>query len=212
MKEKIKAIKHQFRLRMNGPVAASMREKGINYKVNFGLTYPQIREIASRLRPDEQLAGELWKEDIRESKILATLLFPPEQMTRREADRWLTEIPYPEIADYAVMNLFSRLSFAPDFMIECVKSENPLFRYTGFMLAGRLWSRGVKLLPEQREWWLSAVCDTCRDEPGFVVLAAVNSLERLLTTDETIIVELRRLAGENEMIRQVLDRFEEFQD
>lgn len=212
MEETIKGIKRQFRLRMNGPIAASMREKGVCYKVNFGLTYPQIREIALRLQPDVRLAEALWKEDVRESKILATLLFPAERMYREEAERWLTAIPYPEIADYAVMNLFSRLPFAPDFMVECVKSDRPLFRYTGFMLAGRLWSRGATLLPEQQKLWLAALCDTCRKESGFMVLAAVNSLERLLASDETITSEVRKLAGENEIIRHVLDRFEKSEE
>ena len=35
--EKIREIKKQFRLFMNGVVSQSMREKGLDYKLNFGI-------------------------------------------------------------------------------------------------------------------------------------------------------------------------------
>ena len=38
--EQIREIKRLFRKSMNGVVAASMREKGMAYRVNFGLTLP----------------------------------------------------------------------------------------------------------------------------------------------------------------------------
>ncbi|WP_443680567.1 DNA alkylation repair protein, partial [Phocaeicola coprocola] len=84
--ETIKDIKSKFRLFMNGMVSQSMREKGMEYKLNFGIEYPRIKEIAAGYEPDHELAQALWKENIRECKILAGLLQP--------ADTF-----YPEIAD-----------------------------------------------------------------------------------------------------------------
>ena len=211
MEETIKAIKRRFRLRMNGPVAASMREKGMNYRVNFGLNYPQIKEIAAGLQPDRALAGRLWEEDVRESKILSTLIYPPGEMSRSEADKWVKEIPYPEIADYAVMNLFVRLSFAPELMMESVRSGNPLVRYTGFMLASRLFSRGLALPPEWRDTWLDAACESCCNGPAFVGVAAMNGLERLVQADRTVVTALKNSLRwkDCETIRNFLDRSEE---
>ena len=42
-KEQIKEIKKQFRLFMNGVVSQSMREKGLEYKVNFGIELPRLK-------------------------------------------------------------------------------------------------------------------------------------------------------------------------
>ena len=72
--ETLRAIKARFRLFMNGPVSQSMREKGLDYKLNFGIEYPRIREIAADFPKDHKLAQALWKENIRECKILAALL------------------------------------------------------------------------------------------------------------------------------------------
>ena len=52
--EQIREIKRLFRKSMNGVVAASMREKGMAYRVNFGLTLPLIKRIASSITPNER--------------------------------------------------------------------------------------------------------------------------------------------------------------
>ena len=46
--ETIKEIKAQFRLFMNGVVSQSMREKGLDYKLNFGIELPRLKEISLR--------------------------------------------------------------------------------------------------------------------------------------------------------------------
>lgn len=37
IKEKLKEIKQSFRLMMNGPASQSMRNKGLAYKLNWGV-------------------------------------------------------------------------------------------------------------------------------------------------------------------------------
>ena len=69
--EQLKDIKTQLRLSMNGAVSQSMREKGLVYKLNFGVELPRIKGIAAAYEKDHALAQALWKEDIRECKILA---------------------------------------------------------------------------------------------------------------------------------------------
>ena len=44
VRETIKDIKGQFRLFMNGVVSQSMREKGLDYKLNFGIELPRLKD------------------------------------------------------------------------------------------------------------------------------------------------------------------------
>ena len=74
IQDKLKEIKGRFRLMMNGVASRSMRDKGIGYKINWGIGLPALKEMAQDYGKDYDLAVELWKEDIRECKILATLL------------------------------------------------------------------------------------------------------------------------------------------
>ena len=42
----VKEIKQSFRQMMDGVVAKSMRDKGVDYKLNWGATLPRLREMA----------------------------------------------------------------------------------------------------------------------------------------------------------------------
>ena len=88
IKEQLKDIKTQLRLSMNGVVSQSMREKGLDYKLNFGVELPRIKSIAAAYEKSHDLAQALWKENIRECKILAGLLQPIDTFFPEIADIW----------------------------------------------------------------------------------------------------------------------------
>ena len=136
--EQLKDIKTQFRLAMNGAVSQSMREKGLVYKLNFGVELPRIKQIAARYEPDHELAQALWKEDIRECKILATLLQPVETFLPEIADIWVESIRNIEMAELASMNLFCRLPYAPQKSLQWMADEREYVQVCGFLTAARL--------------------------------------------------------------------------
>ena len=95
IQDTIREIKSKFRLFMNGMVSQSMREKGIDYKLNFGIEYPRIKEIAADYPCSHELAQALWKENIRECKIMAGLLQPVDGFCREIAEIWIEDMRYP---------------------------------------------------------------------------------------------------------------------
>ena len=109
IKEQLKDIKTQLRLSMNGAVSQSMREKGLVYKLNFGVELPRIKMIAEGYEKNHDLAQALWKEEIRECKILAGMLQPIETFYPEIADIWVENIRNIEIAELTCMNLFQHL-------------------------------------------------------------------------------------------------------
>lgn len=143
--ETLRAIKARFRLFMNGPVSQSMREKGLDYKLNFGIEYPRIREIATDFPKDHKLAQALWKENIRECKILAGLLQPIDSFCPELADIWIEDMHYPELAQYTVMNLFQHLPYAPQVVFRWMADEREYFQLCGFLLMARLLMQGRPL-------------------------------------------------------------------
>lgn len=112
VKEQLKDIKTQLRLSMNGVVSQSMREKGLDYKLNFGVELPRIKSIAAAYEKNHDLAQALWKENIRECKILAGLLQPIDTFFPEIADIWVEDIRNIEIAELTCMNLFQNLPYA----------------------------------------------------------------------------------------------------
>ncbi|MBR8719311.1 hypothetical protein IX307_000491 [Bacteroides pyogenes] len=138
IKEQLKEIKTQLRLSMNGAVSQSMREKGLTYKLNFGVELPRIKAIAAGYEKSHDLAQALWKEDIRECKILAGMLQPIDTFYPEIADIWVESIRNTEIAELTCMNLFQHLPYAPAKSFHWIADEREYVQVCGFLTIARL--------------------------------------------------------------------------
>lgn len=139
----LKEIKRMYRLYMNGIVSHSMREKGAGYRVNFGLTLPLLNRIARQIPPSAEIAEELWNDrGVRESMLLAPMVFPAEQYKPADAQRWVMSIPNTEVSDFCCKFLFSRLSYAHSLVEQWTVTPETLVAYTGFRLACAILSDG----------------------------------------------------------------------
>lgn len=163
---------------MNGMVSQSMREKGMEYKLNFGIGYPRIKEIAAGYEPDHELAQALWKENIRECKILAGLLQPADTFYQEIADIWIEGMDYPELAEYTVMNLFQRLPYASEVVFRWMADEREMFQLCGFLLMARLLMKGEKLNERAEAEFLDQACTAVEGDCGPVQKAASVALRK----------------------------------
>ncbi|MBR2244008.1 MAG: DNA alkylation repair protein [Prevotella sp.] len=138
IQEQVKEIKQSFRLLMDGQTAQSMREKGVEYNLNWGAAIPMLQEKAREIGKDYDLAIELWKADVRECKILATMIMPAEQMLPEIADIWMEQTISQEIAEQAAFNLYQYLPFAAEKAFQWMASEKELYQLCGFHILTRL--------------------------------------------------------------------------
>ena len=158
VKDKVKEIKQSFRLMMDGAVAQSMRDKGLNYHLNWGATLPRLKAKAEELKSMfsvqcsmfnvYDLAIALWKENVRECKILATMLMPPEQMLPGVCDIWMEQIPSQEIAEQVAFNLWQYLPYAPEKAYQWIASDQEYYQLCGFHVLSRLFMNGQE--PNER--------------------------------------------------------------
>ncbi|MBF6596791.1 MAG: DNA alkylation repair protein [Fermentimonas sp.] len=138
MKEVIRKIRTDLRLSMNGAVSSSMRDKGIDYRMNFGVGIPRIYQISEKYKQDKELAETLWNDDVRELKILATLLYPINQFNKELAMSWIVEINDQELREQLCKNLLQNLIYANELVEESIKNSIDYIRSTGYWLFARL--------------------------------------------------------------------------
>ncbi|MBR1548237.1 MAG: DNA alkylation repair protein [Prevotella sp.] len=148
VEERVKEIKQTFRQMMDGAVAKSMRDKGMDYKLNWGATVPRLRQQADAIGYDYDLAIALWKENVRECKILATMLMPPEKMLPEVCDIWMQQMPTQEIAEQAAFNLWQHLPYAAQKAFQWIACEQELYQLCGFHVLTRLFRNGQE--PNER--------------------------------------------------------------
>lgn len=149
MNEQIREIRRLLRATMNGPVSHSMRQQGLNYRVNFGVDQPRLLEIAATLPHDTDLAIALWKEDTRELRLLAPMLMPHESMDQELALLWVEQIVHAEEAQVLVLHLLRHLPIASALAFRLVASERDMERLVAWLLLGRLFMEGNA--PSQRD-------------------------------------------------------------
>lgn len=146
--EKLKQIKQSFRLLMNGAASKSMRDKGLQYKLNWGVQLSDLKQMADDYGKDYELAIALWKENIRECKILATMMMPAEKMLPEIADLWMEQTDSIEIAEMAAFHLYQYLPYAPAMAFQWIASDRPLYQVCGFHILTRLFMDGRQ--PDER--------------------------------------------------------------
>ena len=203
----VKEIKQSFRLMMDGAVAQSMRDKGLNYHLNWGATLPRLQakaqEIKAMFNDSErsefnvsddsersefnvsclmfnlyELSIELWKENVRECKILATMLMPPDEILPEVVDIWQEQIPSQEIAEQLAFNLYQHLPFAAEKAYQWIASDKEYDQLCGFHVLSRLFMNGQE--PNERginEFLDQALCALQGPFPS-VRKAALQSLQR----------------------------------
>jgi len=132
-------IMRKIVLSMNGEVSERMGILGMEYRKNYGVAVPRLKEIAAGYPHDKLLAMELWNRKIRESMIMATLLAPVDKFSRANALKWIGEIAGLEMAEQLSMNLLSKLPFCGSLAVELTASEKEWERIIGFMTAVRIY-------------------------------------------------------------------------
>ena len=176
--DQVKAIKQSFRQMMDGAVAQSMREKGLDYHLNWGATLPRLRQKADELGKNYDLAIALWKENVRECKILATMIMPPEVVLPEVIDIWMEQTPNSEIAEQAAFNLYQYLPYAPEKAYTWIASEKELYQLCGFHILSRLFMNGQE--PNERgiNEFIDQSLAALQGESMVVKKAAMSSMQR----------------------------------
>lgn len=144
-KSEILEIKKELRASMNGILSAKMREAGAPYKLVFGVELPRLQSIASEFESSRVLAQQLWNENIRECKLLATMLMPPQEFLPEMADIWVDEIPTAEVAQVLTMHLLCKEPWCAVTAFEWIASPSHMRQLCGFLCLARLLQQGAQL-------------------------------------------------------------------
>ena len=145
----LRYIKRSLHGMMNGVASASMRQKGLQYKVNFGVELPRLQAWAAELPHTYELAAALWKEDIRECRLLAAMLMPVERFDTELAQVWVEQMHFAEEAECTAMHLLCRVPGISQKAFEWIASAEAIPQVCGYMVLARLFMQGAA--PSERD-------------------------------------------------------------
>jgi 3-methyladenine DNA glycosylase AlkD len=105
------AIVAELKRRADSTRKPGMARVGIDVSHALGVRLPDIRAIAKSCGVDHALALELWKTEIHEARILATLVADCEALTEAQQEDWVLDITSWDLCDSGGDPLRSRTSF-----------------------------------------------------------------------------------------------------
>jgi len=122
----------------NPNVSEGMARYGITPEHTFGVSLPDLREIAKAAGKNHELAVRLWEKDTRETRILASMIEDPNMVSEEQLEDWVKEFDYWEICDQCCMNLFEKMESAYEKAVQWSRSEREFVKRAGFVLMARL--------------------------------------------------------------------------
>jgi 3-methyladenine DNA glycosylase AlkD len=145
-------IKKELRASMNGILSARMREAGMPFKLIFGVELPRLQSIAAEFPQDADLAQRLWKQNIRETRLLAIMLMPVDAFTAEASGIWAEEMLTAEEAQVMAMLLLSKTKHAKETCLSWLKEAKPLPSVCACLCMRHLLIKGTVLEPKEAEF------------------------------------------------------------
>ena len=91
---------------------ADMARFGIKTERRLGLSIYDLRRIARTISPSHELALNLWKTNIQEARMLASMIDVPEEATEDQLECWVADFNSWDICDQVCDNLIEHTRFA----------------------------------------------------------------------------------------------------
>ena len=199
--------------RKNGAVSEAMNARGINYKLNWGVSIIDLREIAIMFEHDHILALKLWNKKWRETMILATLLDNPTEVSEEQMDFWTKTFENTEIAEQASANLWVKSKFAFIKALEWCRGKKHLVRFTGIHLAGRLAITDKLAIGEMFEPFFDEISTLAKDKklytPIYRTCIALGTRSKYLNNQTVEMSEKLKQSDSENAIKLGEDLFEE---
>jgi len=122
----------------NPKAVEGMARYGITAEKAYGVSIPDLRNIAREIAKDHGLAQRLWEAGIRETRILASMIDDPGMVIEGQMESWVRDFDCWEVCDQCCMNLFGRTVFAYKKAVEWSSREEEFVKRAGFVLMARL--------------------------------------------------------------------------
>jgi 3-methyladenine DNA glycosylase AlkD len=88
-----------------------MARFGIRPNKVYGVAMPTLKRMAREIGKDHRLAQELWKSEVYEARLLASLIDDPALVSESQMERWVKDLDSWAVCDACCFNLFDKTAF-----------------------------------------------------------------------------------------------------
>jgi 3-methyladenine DNA glycosylase AlkD len=134
----VESIIAELRRRGSSKAVAGMSRSGIQTGMALGVSTPQLRDLARKVRTAHELAEELWKTGVHEARILASMIDDPAKVSEDQMEKWAADFDSWDVVDGCCGNLFDRTEFAVRKAHEWSERKEEYVKRAGFVLMAEM--------------------------------------------------------------------------
>jgi 3-methyladenine DNA glycosylase AlkD len=173
------------------PIINELKRRGSEKAVNgmarfaiqtgkaFGVSIPQLRDLAKGTGTDHELAQKLWKTGIHEARILASMIDDPSKVSEDQMEEWAADFDSWDVVDGCCGNLFDKTEFAIRKAHEWSKREEEYVKRAGFVLMAEMAVHDKKASDKTFLDFLPVIVRESSDERNFVKKAVNWALRQI---------------------------------
>ena len=152
---------------------------GINHTKTYGVRMPELRRIAKNAGKDHELAEKLWNAGYGETKILASLIEDPKEVTEAQMENWVAEFDSWDVCDQCCINLFRKTPFAYRKVFEWSTREEEFVKRAAFAMIAVLAVHDKKAEDNKFEEFFPLIIRESSDSRNFVKKAVNWALRQI---------------------------------
>lgn len=176
-----------------------MARFGISATNTLGVPMPLLRALGRSIGTNHAVALRLWKSNIHEARILATLVADPELLTVPLMERWLRNVDSWDICDQYCMNLLRHVKGAGRLAVKWSKHPHTFTKRAGFVVMAQLAVHDKDAADAFFDPFLARIHEASDDERPMVAKAINWALRQIGKRNRTLqhaaICEASRLAS-----------------
>ena len=131
------ALLGAVRKEMNGAVVDSLHYYGADYGRNYGVAIHTLRDMARGVGRNDALARFLYRQPVRELRIMALWITQPDRTSAADFSFWAEGIINSEVAEQAAHALLSQIGDVDALVAQWCVSGNALLAYAALLAASR---------------------------------------------------------------------------
>lgn len=146
----------------------NMGKYGINTTNAIGVSVTELRNFSRIIGKNHDLALTLWKTEIHESRMLATLIDIPGKVTEKQMEEWVLDFNSWDLCDQCCNNLFGKTEFAQKKIKEWSRRQEEFVKRAAFSLIAVIAVHDKKTLNESFDEYFSIIIRESTDHRQYV--------------------------------------------
>ena len=175
----VQQVVNEIRKRGDDKAVAGMARFGIHTTTAFGVSAPQLRDLARKIGKNHEIAVQLWKTGIHEARILAGMVDDYTRVTQDQMEEWARNFDSWDIVDGSGGNLFDKTPFAVRKAHEWSARREEYVRRAGFVLMAELAVHDKKAANRAFLEFLPVIVRESSDDRNFVKKAVNWALRQI---------------------------------